>query len=263
MSDKKTIWLMGGFGNVLFQGFIFFILKQKTKTDLALNGWLIRRNIITKTLNWTIHDNSISDYIFKNIIYNERIGLKTLFLLIIKKYFKINSKQITLYEVDKKINFESKHFFGYFQSNELIIENPTIFRNYCEHIRNNIQLFENKTKTIVIHYRWADSDWAKENNYYYQKVKNEVKEKYSTHQIRIVTDDVSKAKIEFKDVNGTVIIRNTVLEDFRELCSAKILFVAPSTFSFWAAHIGANEIVYFPKLFKDKMHNNSKKIMLD
>ena len=85
---KKFIWMMGGLGNVLFQGFAGYLL-QKNHSVYYVNN-LIKSNFITnKILKWTVHDSSISKIIFDNQLHfsNPKTLIKLILISFKKKIF--------------------------------------------------------------------------------------------------------------------------------------------------------------------------------
>ena len=54
-NSKKNIWLMGGFGNVLFQILAFNVLSKNNNSTFFANV-LTKKNTITKFIGWTIHE---------------------------------------------------------------------------------------------------------------------------------------------------------------------------------------------------------------
>ena len=70
---KVTIWLMGGYGNQLFQYNYGEFLRSKGY-DVSYNHYLLSRNITTRMLGWTIHE-QMNTSIFPNDVSNVVKGL--------------------------------------------------------------------------------------------------------------------------------------------------------------------------------------------
>ena len=252
---KKFVWMMGGLGNVLFQGFAGYLL-QKNHSVYYVNN-LTKSNFITnKILKWTIHDTSISEIIFDNQLHFS--NLKTLVKLIsisFKKNNFLNDKCHYLFESEDSFSSMYTHYFGYFQSKTFILERKNIFLDYCNLIHEKLikSLPKEQISDVVVHYRWGDSDWAKENTEYYEKVKNElIKNNY--RNIVVVTDDLKQAHCFFSEINNISIQRKSISEDFSQIFYSKTLFIAPSTFSWWACHLGvAKNQVFIPEKIYDKI----------
>ena len=87
--------------------------------------------------------------------------------------------------------------------------------------------------SIVVHYRKGDSDWALKFLDYYNEIKKMLKESLP---ILIVTDSVKDATSFSSIDNIKILTSRNDLDDFKYLLSAKKLYCAQSTFSWWAAH---------------------------
>ena len=59
VKSTKYVWLMGGFGNVLFQGFAAYVLQERGNHVEMIDN-LTRKSLITRILGWSIHDNKIN-----------------------------------------------------------------------------------------------------------------------------------------------------------------------------------------------------------
>ena len=120
MKRKKKMWLMGGFGNVLFQAFAASIIAERGH-QIELMGFLTTKSLLTKFLKWSIHDNRLNNFFLKNINYKKKIGLLLLFKLFLKKlFFKHYFKNVFIFENEKNLRLNSVNYFGYFQSKKLI-----------------------------------------------------------------------------------------------------------------------------------------------
>lgn len=252
---KKFVWMMGGLGNVLFQGFAGYLL-QKNHSVYYVNN-LTKSNFITnKILKWTIHDDSISKIIFDNQLHFSKLKtLAKLILISLKKNNLFNEKCHYLFESEDSFSTNYTHYFGYFQSKTFILERKNIFLDYCNLIHEKLikSLPKEQISDVVVHYRWGDSDWAKENTDYYEKVKNKlIKNNY--RNIVIVTDDLKQAHCFFSEINNISIQRKSISEDFSQIFYSKTLFMAPSTFSWWACHLGvAKNQVFIPEKIYDQI----------
>lgn len=257
----KQIWIKGGLGNILFQGFIGHLISEKGH-NVSFNGFLTKKNIITKLLKWTLHENNFHEELLGTTNYTFNIDFFNFIKLIVSKTIKFNFKSIFIFENEGKIRYDSTHYFGYFQSSSLIKNNLHTFRNYCNDLRKKLKLEEKHLKTqVVVHFRWGDSTWAKKNKIYYEKILEILKTEYEGHQIYIVTDDINKANSFFSLLNDKKILKRNTMEDFKFLCNSSILFVSPSTFSWWASQIGVFNLIYFPSNFKDFIFDNKSPII--
>lgn len=268
MKRKKKMWLMGGFGNVLFQAFAASIIAERGH-QIELMGFLTTKSLLTKFLKWSIHDNRLNNFFLKNINYKKKIGLLLLFKLFLKKlFFKHCFKNVFIFENEKNLRLNSVNYFGYFQSKKLIEGNIENFNSYCK-LLNSLIINKYSTKfnpiDVCVHFRWSDSDWAKVNSKYYSVIlKNLINYRKNT-KVVVLTDDIDKANFFFKDLKNKKIKRNSPFEDFKSLMCASNLYIAPSTFSWWAAHLSKSATnVYMPKsLFKSLgYHGNASLTIL-
>ena len=249
----KKIWLMGGFGNVLFQ-ILAYNVVSRGNINVFFVTKLTNKNSITNFLKWTIHQS-----LFNNLIdNNQRVNVKfipaliTVLIAFLSKFTKSKNEIATFYNKNVQIkNGVSKNVFGYFQDKEFLSENKKELFNLCDKLRT---LYSSSTKIpIVVHYRKGDSDWALKFSYYYDEIKNLLKKEKGT--ITIVTDSLEDAKYFFKDISCLKVIRSeNALDDFKILISAKKIYCAPSTFSWWAAHCSDQEAeVIMPDFFKNNL----------
>lgn len=250
-NSKKNIWLMGGFGNVLFQILAFNVLS-KNNNSLFFVDVLTKKNTITKFLGWTIHES-----LFENLIDEKKIKAMGFFksLIIITTGFlskKLNLKfgLSTFYSssvnIDEKL---SNNIFGYFQHHGFLKKNQDQLLQFGNRLR--LKYARNQKHPIVVHYRKGDSGWALKYSYYYDEIKKMLNEEVSP--ILIVTDSLKDAEHFFSEVQNTSIISSkNALEDFKYLISTEKLYCAPSTFSWWAAHsLSSDSEVIIPKFFQE------------
>lgn len=249
----KKIWLMGGFGNILFQILAYNVVFKLNKNVFFVTK-LTNKNSFTKFLKWTIHQP-----LYNNLIdNNQRVNVKfitaliTVLIAFLSKFTKSKNHIATFYNKNIQIkNGVSKNVFGYFQDIEFLSENKKELFNLCDKLRT---LYLSSTKTpIVVHYRKGDSDWALKFSYYYEEIKNLLIKEKDT--ITIVTDSLADAKDFFKDLGHIKVMRSeNALDDFKILISAKKIYCAPSTFSWWAAHCSDQETeVIMPEFFKNNL----------
>ncbi len=257
----KKIWLMGGFGNTLFQILAYNILI-KNGESVMFKTTLTENNIITKFLKWKIHEPIYLDLINQESILKNSIlsDLFNLFLLAFSKFFKLNLKRVAFYNSKNKFSVNcSKNIFSYFQYKSFLKEYKKELLDLGLVLRTRYSYFPDYT---VVHYRRGDSVWALKYERYYTDIKKFLRHEKS--EILIVTDSVEEATSFFIDIKNTKIIKSeTAIDDFKHLVSAKKLFCAPSTFSWWAAHCldGSTEVV-IPKILMSKLGFYSNKDIL-
>lgn len=224
---------MGGLGNSLFQGFAGYLLEKKHHVYYVNN--LTKSNFITnKLLKWTIHDDLFNRRIFVNQLNFS--NLKTIIVLIsiwLKRNKILVSNRNYLFEYQDNFSSTYTNYFGYFQSKDFILTRKHSFLKYCQFINQKLtqSLPEKQNFDLVVHYRWGDSDWAKENNKYYESVREFLISEYIDQKKLVITDDIKAAEYFFANIPKTKIEKNSVSEDFQLLCSSDIIFISPSTFS--------------------------------
>jgi hypothetical protein len=261
----KKIWLMGGFGNVLFQILVYEILK-KNNSNVVLIDNLTKENFYTKFLNW-----SIWQPIYKDIVNEKKIltvnSISTFFILsavATSKILNIKFKLATFYQNKiKKNDIVSTNIFGYFQNKQFLKKNKEALSDFGKKL-NKLFAKSNSYNTVV-HYRRGSFKFSKKFSYYYDEVKNLLK--HEDDQILVVTENYEAAKLFFNDFDKIKIISSeNALDDFRYLISAKKLYCAPSTFSWWAAHClneNSNIIMskYYDELLGVYVKNQSLKLI--
>jgi hypothetical protein len=247
----KKIWLMGGFGNVLFQVLLYRVIKSKY--NVRYIDILTKKNILTILLNWKIHEISFSDFIPKNRIkkINSLTGFTIIFIAMISKIFKAENGFSTYYDADNKIGqLFSENIFGYFQYKSFLEDNKKEIIRLGSDIRKKYK--SNKSYTVV-HFRLGDSKRAKKMISYYEEVRKMILE--SNEEILIATDSPKEAEIFFKNCpNVRLSGAKNALEDFKYMVNSKRLYCAPSTFSWWALHSLDNDSsAVIPEFFKDDL----------
>ncbi|MCF6212574.1 MAG: hypothetical protein L3J45_00960 [Flavobacteriaceae bacterium] len=229
-----NIWLLGGFGNVLFQILTGRILKKEGLDVVYINN-LTEKNCITKFIGWTIHQP-----LYLDLLKNERLISKNLFkssliilIAAISKFFNSKFKFANFYS--DSVRFKrpySENIFGYFQEKYFL---NTYKREVLELGQELRKLYGTNTENIIVHYRKGDSGWAKSSSEYYNKVRDLIRDEPS--KVFIVTDSPKEADFFFLNLDNIQILNSkNALDDFKILLSAKKLYCAPSTFSWWAAH---------------------------
>ncbi|AQX83648.1 hypothetical protein I6H88_11305 [Elizabethkingia bruuniana] len=251
----KKIWLMGGFGNVLFQILAYNIIKKKGNTDISYITTLTERNFITKTIKWSIHQKLYVDLITDSQIKKVSNSYAFFAVLIgfISKFSGIFFKFSTFYINKKNLDNTklSTNIFGYFQEKSFLNNHRDDLQSLGSVIKNKYQL--DTQYKIVVHYRKGDSGWAAMHGKYYESIREMLKNE--SGKIYIVTDSYEDAKIFFSEIEGIQILNSAnAIEDFRTMVSSEKLYCAPSTFSWWAAHTLDNDsIVVAPQFLEDDL----------
>ena len=251
MHKIKKIWLMGGFGNVLFQVLAFNVLSKKNKNIFFIKI-LTQKNIITKFFGWTIHQELYSELI-DNKQFKKVHTFKVFIILLVSLYskkFKRKVKIATFYDHDNQIDNDiSENIFGYFQDKYFLKQNQKDLLDLGGTVGAKYRL--EKSFPIVVHYRKGDSAWATKFSYYYDEIKRLLQNE--SLPILIVSDSFDDAKFFFKDVkNIKILSSNNAIDDFKYLVSADKLYCAPSTFSWWASHSLNNKAELIMPKFLDE-----------
>lgn len=246
---ERKIWLMGGFGNTLFQILARNVLEKKGE-KVEYVEVLTQRNYVTKGLGWTIHESLYKQLISENEFYE--IGVNNAMLPILVSYFTkifpIKNPYAFFYRKNIDLSRVSKHVFGYFQEKRFLKENEGEILKLGIILRKK---YKREDRGIVVHYRKGDSGWAKDS--YYNKVKEFLRKE--KERITIVTDSLEDAREYFECLRDFSVVKSkNDIDDFAIMLSAKRLYCAPSTFSWWAAHgLGEQCEVFFPKMLDEKL----------
>ena len=253
MSNKALrIWLLGGFGNVLFQILVSKVLSKKGK-DFKFVKMLTEKNIITTSIKWSIHQPLYNQLLqqdqFLKISMINAVYINLIATL--SKTLKLRLRKATFYS--KSIQFKeafSENIFGYFQDKYFLNTYKKEVLELGEELRD---LYGEKTENIVVHYRKGDSGWAERNSEYYIKVRDLIRDEPS--KVFVITDSPNDAEAFFLGLDHIEILSSkNAFDDFKILLSAKKLYCAPSTFSWWAAHaLDKNAKVIVPKILNDLM----------
>lgn len=267
--ERPILYLQGGFGNILFQLVAYLALSNQNQSCYLITD-LTKKNLFTKLLGWKIHDNMYQDLLNSmNIETRSLNSFEILTHMILGKISKVfNRGLFGVYFFSDKLNSTllSKVNFGYYQSKRFLSSNRSyvidlginIFHTY----RNNrIRL---KTE-IAVHIRLGDSVWAKKHSGYYEKVISILEQ--NKEPFTVITDSIAESKILFEKFENVEFQCNSAKHDFSLMLSANTLFMAPSTFSYWAGvALQSYDKIYIPRYLYDKLgfpHMNDKILVLD
>lgn len=212
---RRFIWLMGGIGNVLFQvNYGMHLQARGYEIRFIVN--LTQKNWVTKLLGWTIHPQIYDELISANFVqYNW-----TPLIQVKLRFFSTKSKFYVHGHLPKE---PALHSFGYFQDKKLL-------QNVL--VRLKVPPLTEIQNNPVIHLRLTDSNYAASNKKNVQILQKLMPRCHFT----IVTDSPNEAKQFASDFGLKGSIRHgDAISDFTFLQSAKILILADSTFSWWAA----------------------------
>lgn len=245
-------YLMGGFGNLLFQK--LFAMEFVKHFKLEIDESLISQNFITtRILGWKVHDN-YSRILFDTAINtydkSKTLAIVDLTLLFLSKKFR--RMFFGRLWVTDTVSIESgcKVLAGYCQDSELFKmcsgNLPTLSSLITSY-------FPHEQRGFVIHYRGTDSVWAKGNDRFYDIVMSRWN---LNEEITVVTDDINRAKQTFGQ--KYTFVTGSLLSDFSLMISAHHLVVAPSTLSWWAAVLSRNaKVIIMPGLLREKLPDMS------
>lgn len=240
---------MSGFGNVLFQILAYRKIKSEMNSVKYINV-LTEKNFITKMNNSMIHERLYDDFIDEKDIAKITLfkAMVILFFGLISKKLKKSNSISTFYSDSNQLEKPySANIFGYFQYKDFLEENKNLL---LELGREIFKRYKKNKSHIIVHYRMGDSGWAREYASYYDEVKKLIMNE--TETVYIATDSPKSALEFFSDCNNIQLTNaKSALDDFKYMVSAKKLYCAPSTFSWWAAHsLSTNSSVIMPSFFK-------------
>ena len=262
---KVRIYLMGGLGNNLSQ--LFFAYKlQAQGYEIEINNFLCSKNLITKILKWSLHDQSVQD------IYKEKFKIRkiNIFTIIIDLFF-LNLSRIfnavcfnrffdgnRIKSFNEIMNIENRKFIvfaGYWQQLNIYKENE--LNEFKRFLFGNIK--SNISKDIGIHIRGGDFLRLKKSlgMSFYDNALNQFK---CFEPVTIFTNDKKYSKeILPKSLSYQFSENDNSKDDFLEMLNFKRLICSNSTFSIWAGLLSRAEEIILPK--KDgetlKMNINS------
>lgn len=260
------IYLSGGLGNNLFQIYCASILEKKGKKVVFVDN-LLKKNLVTKLLNWSIHESQL-----------EKINIKTKKINLINFYFdmamlfvsKIFSSKFFgyFYDSNQLNNIDCETCIDYFDNVKVIsgyLQYPTLITEEdLESLKNKLNIFKknHQNNKKVIHLRGGDLlDANKKLSQYYL---NCIEELGFDQEFTLITNDISfresftnkNTKLSFNTISNT-----DPIDDFIFMMGCKHLVCSYSTFSLWSGLLGDQETVFIPRFDSDNLF--SKKAMIN
>ena len=248
-----TIYLIGGFGNNLFQINKGFDLSQKGY-NVKYNDYFVKDNFFSRLLGWSVHKNDFSQELFSRINIDSSFRIIDLFYLIyffiLKKLFNINIQSFD-WEPDTRVQV------GYWQDSFVINKSfLNLFKSSYFNYDGSVpklccsQWFLEFKDYLVLHARLGDFSESIQLPYQYYAdciLESNIK------NVMVVTDTpqfISYLTTYLCEIGwkGSVINcpGNSVYEDFMYLANSSHLVMSNSTFCYWASQVLPVPVVYFP-----------------
>lgn len=279
MTNEVIIPLMGGLGNQLFQICAGKYIEQKHDAKVYFNSFTLFGRAVNQKEFYSRRLLSVEELLDSGSLVNEKIDpvrLKILNLVAPKKYILEKSPNENVLE---KVSSKTKYVFGYFQDVEIVDQVWILIRQKMENSLSFSKLLgPEKIERIAIHARYGDYlsnprarafHGLTENSYYIESVEY-IKNISNIREVNIYTDDYQKAKSIFAEnhheIQAEVHSSNSAFDDFVEISRSSNIIINNSSFSWWAAYIGAKERkskVVFPKPWYAKTFSSEIPIYVD
>jgi hypothetical protein len=241
---KIKIYLIGGFGNVLFQlNYGDFLEKKGFKIEYC--DILLRKNIFTSLFRWSIHKTflDLEELDFHNEYTFTSFNVFDLVLIILSRIIRA---PIFGVEFCKHALMSSNHksnvICGYFMLNVPVSE------KLVNKLREALIDFSvhNDSEKLIVHYRggdYADGHFPRLDNYYKKTLSMLDREYYVVTNDKVLAHRIFSSDANFLGFKTSL----SALGDFSLLASASILVQSSSTFSWWAAEISRADAIYQPE----------------
>ncbi|CAK7000532.1 alpha-1,2-fucosyltransferase [Providencia rettgeri] len=241
MRKKETIFLIGGFGNNLFQLNRAFELKENGY-DVIINTRLLRKSFISKILKWSIHPSKMTEDICTQFRIEKKISLMGYIVL----FFIFTLKQLKIFDF-QDCNKPSRLFgfaIGYWQKNVVLNKNLITLLKDKFH---NESTYENIKNKVILHARLGDfpPEIRIKDDYYLTAIQT-----LNIKEIILVTDTPDYLKKLKKnlpsDFEITLSAGISMLDDFLLMANATNLIISNSTFSYWASQVNPVKNLIYP-----------------
>jgi len=261
-NPRSTVYLMGGFGNTLFQLNFAYRLAYKNH-NVCLNTYFLEDNLITKMLlRWNTHDSlkylKASNLItsFPSTNYLNALNITNICLA---RFLNINIFGYNFSGIESPDDlFVEGNYLGYFHMNNppslLLINKLRLWsalvlkksRKYSD----ILDTINSEKETVLVHIRGGD----------FRKTKNScsLETEYYSHaslgfkRIYAITNDKEYSINILKDVGLKYSILNTndAELDFALILNSYRKIISNSTFAWWAAEAGySNSKIIEPCFF--------------
>lgn len=254
------MYIVGGWGNQLFQYAIAYSLSQKTNSKLVLDisayqrknrGDFLLTNTFVKadTINYLNTDRVIDRAFINDLRRRLAIGLKTKFY-----------KEKNIYEFDQSI-FELKgdyYIMGWFQNEKYFIDyKDEILRLYRPifKINENIMALMREMKSsnsVAVHMRRGDYvklGWSLDVRYYERAIDKMMEIYGNDISLYVFSDDIEFARKYFCERYKCLFVKiididadkdTKDLNEFYLMSTCKNQIIANSSYSWWAAYLNEN-----------------------
>lgn len=239
---NKTIYLIGGFGNNLFQ-----LNKAQQLIDdgysVCINTCFLRSSVITKVLGWSVHSTELTQQVLENYIVNDRTRLKDLIAI------------ITLF-IKKKIGiYDSQDFNGHTENSTLVgywQKGVKLNRNFLNVLRKSLSTTSLVYKPLtVVHARLGDfpDSLRLHIDYYVSAIKF-----LNVNEVHLITDTpsfrenlIKRLRLAGVKTEINISESSSARDDFELISSANTVVMSNSTFCYWATQLKPVKNVIYPK----------------
>lgn len=279
MTNEIIIPLVGGLGNQLFQICAGKFLEQNQDTKVIFNSYTLFGNAASQKKFYSHRSLSVEELIDPGALINKKFdpsSLRILSLVSPNKYIVEKSPNENVLE---RVSSKTKYVFGYFQDVKIVDEVWKLIRQKMENSDSFSKILGNeKIERIAIHARYGDYlsnpkarafHGLTENSYYIESVEY-LRNISNIREVNIYTDNYEKAKSIFAgnypEIKANVHSSNSAFDDFLDISRSSNIIINNSSFSWWAAYIGAkerNSTVVFPKPWYAKTFSSEIPIYVD
>ena len=241
MTTTKSVFLMGGVGNQLFQ--IARACSHREKGyDVCVLQLSRNKNRIYRLIGFTNHDDwvGIDQVLHKLSLSTKEVSYRQMMVLILM--FFLRRLGVNRY-FDTEVN-EAANFYkigidvGYFQSENHLTPNSVKEVGYA--LIDLLKIERNKNNAIIaLHIRGGDFIQSNRlNECDIESVKDLARKR--ALKIYVVTNDTTFAlEVCGSDDNIFAHDSSGARDDFTFLARSKVLFLSNSTFAFWAAIVAS------------------------
>jgi hypothetical protein len=277
-NKPKTVYLIGGLGNVLFQLNLAHSLRDQG-FFVRLNTFAIEgKSVLGRLLGWSDHG-TLAQVNVLNLLstFNLDGAFSASFL---KGFF---SKKLKRAVIDTKFfglasptHGEVRtvsEFIGYFHNNNPV--NNGLSLGFAASMQQRLEIngqLRNLVEevsvrdAIVVHVRGgdfkSDADGRLGRDYYARAIA--LAEGGKSRPIYVVTNDIEYATYVLRGIPHVLVSQNDAIDDFILLAKAPSKILANSTFSWWAAEFGPEDsriievAPYYPTLVWDPVSRRSR-----